>query len=70
VTQSELEFAIQFVKEAGAYMVLRRNEAQVSQKLDRTVVTDVDKEINRAFIESVKSRFGDDVSIIGEEGSA
>lgn len=70
MTQSELEFAIHFAKDAGAYMVSKRNDALVTQKLDRTVVTNVDREINTAFIDSVRNRFGEDTSIIGEESSA
>ncbi|HEU5121399.1 MAG TPA: inositol monophosphatase family protein [Candidatus Saccharimonadales bacterium] len=70
MTQIELEFAMEFAISAGAYMLARREDAISSEKLDRTVVTDVDKAINSWFIEAIKHRFGEQVSVIGEEASA
>ncbi len=50
-------------------MVRQREEAQVSHKLDRTVVTDIDKHINRMFIKAVRDKTRGRASIIGEEES-
>jgi myo-inositol-1(or 4)-monophosphatase len=70
MTKAELDFAVQFAKDAGCYMVTERQRAITSRKLDRTVVTNVDKRINRDFIGAAKARFGSNTSVIGEEESA
>jgi myo-inositol-1(or 4)-monophosphatase len=66
----DLTFAINFAQTAGRYMVEARERALVSDKLDRTVVTDVDKAINRWLIEAVRARSDGRASVIGEEESA
>ncbi len=68
--ERELAFATQFATEAGRYMLSARLSALQSQKLDRTVVTNIDHEINASFIGKVQAAFGRHTVVIGEEASA
>lgn len=70
MSRAELDFAVHFARTAGAYMRVERTNVITSHKLDRTVVTDIDECINRDFIETVKERFGRNISVVGEETSA
>jgi myo-inositol-1(or 4)-monophosphatase len=69
-SSDDLRFTIDFVEDAGAYMVSAREAALVSRKLDKTAVTDVDEEINRRYIAAVEARSGGKDSVLGEEKSA
>ena len=68
--ERELAFAIQFATLAGRHMLSARLRALESQKLDRTVVTNIDREINEWFIRDVRETFGRQSVVIGEEASA
>lgn len=70
MVSTELDFAVQFAQRAGRYMREAHGRAVVSRKLDRTVVTDVDVDINNLFIEEVRDIFGSKTSVAGEEVSA
>lgn len=67
---SDLQFAIDFARKAGDIMLRGRAKAKVSLKLDRTVVTDLDKRINLAFIEDAGEHSGVKSTVIGEEASS
>lgn len=66
----DLLFTVNFVMGAGNYMYDAREAALASEKLDRTVVTDVDETINRRYIQAVRARSGGADSVLGEEQSA
>jgi fructose-1,6-bisphosphatase/inositol monophosphatase family enzyme len=51
-------------------MFSARDRAIQSQKLDRTVVTNIDRELNEAFIREVQAAFGRHTVVIGEEASS
>lgn len=65
-----LLFAAGFVTTTGKYAASARLQALASHKLDRTVVTDVDRLLNRQFIEAVSERSDGRDAVIGEEESA
>jgi len=66
---TDLQFAVWFAEQQGKEMVRLRTVAKPSKKLDGTVVTNVDQQINTAFIAAVKRREGNAASVRGEEGS-
>lgn len=66
---AELQFAIDFVAQAGQQILRLAEQAyRVDTKHDGTVVTSADLEINRSFIEQVVNHFPED-SVLGEEAS-
>lgn len=68
--ERELAFATHFATGAGRYMFATRDRALESRKLDRTVVTNIDRELNPAFIREVRAAFGRHTVVVGEEESA
>ena len=65
--QAELDFAVDFAKTAGSYMLQRHDEAIASQKLDHSVVTDVELELSQRFVPGVRSQFGPLVAVTNKE---
>jgi fructose-1,6-bisphosphatase/inositol monophosphatase family enzyme len=68
----DLRFMMRFAQHYGGYMVAERERAMqsVSLKLDRTVVTTVDTEINSRFIAAVEQRSDGRDAVHGEEASS
>ncbi len=63
----DLRFMIDFAVQAGDAAAAMRQHATVTDKLDRTKVTDWDKKIERDFREAVDARSEGRDSVIGEE---
>lgn len=69
MTTSTLDFATDFALREGHYVVEARANAIARQKLDKSAVTDADEAINNRFIDEVRSEYGNDAAVTGEEAS-